>query len=845
MREPKAFRRTVAAVALLKVGLGILATLVSLALHLSGLTPRYYLIFAHVVIYGAVGVILLRSERRDERAGLLGLVFLLTATAYADRMIGPLRAIDSPFVFVLQCVFALQVDAFIAYYIWRFVQEFPRQLELSSAGRAIAIVTQVALATGALLFGINLVWFILSQSSATSAGGTALYALSRVNDRGVYWPTLFALALPALPVLFLRARTAPREERRRALLLTAGLVLGTGPSILWLLATSMSPWAAANIPLRKAGWVLYPMFLSTPLTTTYAVLVRRALNVTLVVRRAMQYALARYSTIGLAAIPIVLLAFALYNRRTESVAHIASSAPVLGLSSVALLGIGVVRGRRGALERLDRRFFREQYDARRILGELVDRCRRAGSRTELERVLRTEIDRALHPERVDLLLLTPDGRRFDSRLGTVRPLDRASPLVETIARREEPLEVRLEDSSGNELTQSERYWLADAGAALVVPLKDADHRVIGLIVLGDKKSELPYSREDKQLLAGVAAAAELAIGYYRLEPESHPTVLASTDTDIQLATECVSCGLVAPTGTRRCTRCGEATEDCLLPQTIAGKFHLEERIGEGGMGVVYRALDVHLDRSVAIKTLPQVAPDRGLRLRREARAMALVSHPHLAHIYGAETLHGRPMLVVEYLPGGTLAQRLRAGTLEVRTTLELAEALTGALAALHRASVLHRDVKPTNIAFAADGAAKLLDFGVARILGETRHTTVPTDASWNTADTFTEAGVIVGTPFYMSPEARNGEPADARFDLWSMALVMYESLVGHYALATALEPNLRDREGRVPVSDIRELAPEVPRPVADFLANALSPDVHRRPASAAAFARIVRELRAA
>lgn len=838
MREPLAFRRIVAGIALAKVGLGLVATVVTLGLQLPGLTGQYLLFSAIVAVFGSVGVLLLRAMHRDERAELLGIVFLLVATPFADRLIRPLQAVDGPAYPALRAFFALQVSAFFAFYVWRFVQEFPRQTELARVGR-VTLIPALAFWVGVFLFVANVALYLV-DARVTGAAREPLWLLSRYTSGGLYWPALYLLTLPALPLLFLRARAAPLEERRRVSLLAVGLVIGGAPAFLWSLAGALWPWVDRTLPIGVAGWVIYPALLSMPLTTAYAVLVRHALDASLVIRRALQYALARYSIMAIAALPLLLLALTVYDRRNESMSSIVTSGSVPLLVLLSAFGALVLRGRRGLLERVDRRFFREQYDARRILGELVDKCRRAGSRSEMERALREEIDRALHPERVELMLLSADGDRFATRYGTVRPLSVDSGVARRLAHGE-PFEVTLDgDSPG--LLPRDRHWASDAGAALIVPLRDAQ-RVLGLILLGEKKSELPYSREDRRLLAGVAAAAELALGYYGLEPDSHPTPAESAAAFLPAA-ECPSCGSVAPAGTLRCARCGDATTPAGMPQVIGGKFRLEERIGAGGMGVVYRATDTQLHRAVAVKTLPEVEPGRGLRMRREARAMAAVSHPHLAHIYGIETLHGRPMLIVEYLPGGTLAQRLRGGPMSVGEMLDVGEALCGALGALHGAGVLHRDVKPTNLAYTADRTLKLLDFGVARMVAESRPTPSATPVGeWSAADPATTGGIVLGTPLYMSPEARTGEPPDGRFDLWSSALVLYECLAGHAALRAAIEPHLRDRSGRTPVTDVRAVAPAVPLPVAMFLAGALSPDLEARPGSAQAFLRGLRALR--
>ncbi|MDF2775921.1 MAG: prkC 16, partial [Geminicoccaceae bacterium] len=293
-----------------------------------------------------------------------------------------------------------------------------------------------------------------------------------------------------------------------------------------------------------------------------------------------------------------------------------------------------------------------------------------------------------------------------------------------------------------------------------------------------------------------------------------------------------------------CGRCEGRTIECILPQTVAGKFRIEARIGAGGMGVVYRGVDMHLGRPVAIKTLPFLAPDEAVRLRREARAMASVSHPNLALIFGAETWHGRPMLVFEYLAGGTLSDRLADGPLTVVEAVDLGIALSAVLVAIHGAGVLHRDIKPSNIGFTADGTPKLLDFGLARLLTalSTAEMSIPRLSQTTglvepipleeLAGHMTSNSVIRGTLLYMSPEALLGETPTPRFDIWSLCVVLYEAIAGRHPLADAGGRGALALLNGFAFPDIRAVAPAAPVELADFFHAALSADGALRPPTA-------------
>ena len=290
-----------------------------------------------------------------------------------------------------------------------------------------------------------------------------------------------------------------------------------------------------------------------------------------------------------------------------------------------------------------------------------------------------------------------------------------------------------------------------------------------------------------------------------------------------------------------------------LPLFVQKKFRLERLLGKGGMGVVYLAVDMVLDRRVAIKTLPSLRPESAERMHREARAMATVLHPNLALIYGTEQWHGTPMLIVEYLDGGTLRDRIRRGPMSYVEAIDLGTVLADVLDRVHASGVLHRDVKPSNIGFTGDGRPKLLDFGLA-LLGRTqddgrsagRRSGCATEALFRPADpsaTVTVADSLVGTPLYMAPEALAGTKPQPSFDLWGLALVLYEALAGCHPYASDDVAAVLAAAERADVPDIRNYRSTCPVGLARFLRGALSRKVVHRPASAGAVRADLRRLR--
>ena len=306
---------------------------------------------------------------------------------------------------------------------------------------------------------------------------------------------------------------------------------------------------------------------------------------------------------------------------------------------------------------------------------------------------------------------------------------------------------------------------------------------------------------------------------------------------------CPACSLVWSPDTRLCS-CGTATIVAALPLFVQGKFRLERLIGAGGMGVVYLGVDMVLDRQVAIKTLPSIRSESAVRLCREARTMAAVLHPNLALIYGTEEWRGAPMLIVEYLDGGTLRECIHRGPVSFVEAIDLGIVLADVLDRVHSSGVLHRDVKPSNIGYTGDGRAKLLDFGLA-LLGHPRDSGAAaeplsgraTEAMIGSADpaaTVTLGDQLVGTPLYLAPEALAGVRPQPSFDLWALALVLYEAVAGHHPFAAADVRTVLAAAERGGVPDVRNHRPTCPVELAAFLRGALSPDVAQRPESACA-----------
>jgi Tol biopolymer transport system component len=216
--------------------------------------------------------------------------------------------------------------------------------------------------------------------------------------------------------------------------------------------------------------------------------------------------------------------------------------------------------------------------------------------------------------------------------------------------------------------------------------------------------------------------------------------------------------------------------------TQFGAYRVVDSLGAGGMGEVYRAHDPALGRDVAIKVLPESFTsdaNRVARFEQEAKTLASLNHPNIAHIYGLERSDGSTGLVMELVEGQGLDARIAQGRIPTDEALKIATQIADALEAAHERGIVHRDLKPANVKLTPDGLVKVLDFGIAKAL-DTRQTSGPRPAALTTP-AMTEAGIVLGTAAYMSPEQARGKPVDRRTDIWAFGCVLYEMLTGQPA----------------------------------------------------------------
>jgi hypothetical protein len=638
---------------------------------------------------------------------------------------------------------------------------------------------------------------------------------------------VYACFAVALLLLTERRAAETLTDRRRIRVLMVGAVVTVPAGTAVLVGYWRNP--GADIFATRTLTVLALVFLAVPASFAYAILRHRLFDVSLIVRQGLRYALARRFVDAL--IPMlgaVLLADLVIHRTQPLVAMLQSRWWWFLLVGTALL---VVRARHEDwLRGLDRRFFRERYDAQRLLRSIAEQISRASNFDAIAPSVMQQIDEALHPEFVSVLRHAPGEAMFATvATGSAAehpsgPLPASLAVIGVLSVLRKPLALSLGDTAWvqHQLPSEERALLLEHRIELLVPISSelSGDLPLALLVLGPRRSEEPYNREDLDLLVTIANAVGL--------------LLERSSSDRHSLTECESCGRCFDAGTEVCTHDHQPLTTARGSRLLNGRYRLERRLGRGGMGAVYAAVDDVLERPVAVKLIREdvVGPlDLAARFRREARAAAGFAHPHVVRVYdfGVDR-DRRPFLIMELLEGDTLRQRLASGVpLSAPDALHILRGVCSALSAAHGQGLVHRDLKPENIFLqrhASGVVPKVLDFGLAKAF----------DAPWSPARstaTSSSAGLLVGTLEYMAPEQVAGDDVNPGWDIWAVGVIAYEMLTGSHpfrrTVAFAGDDTVADLavtgQGRPPLSEA----------VAGLFRTALSPERALRPSEALEF----------
>ncbi len=686
---------------------------------------------------------------------------------------------------------------------------FPRHVVRSA-------VAWVVIWTPAMVVGLRQAWFHLNV------------VYGAVHDRlpdkwfGMRFGVAMGYLCVAAVVALVRYRRADATDRRRL----AVMALGGGPGAVGGAIVVFAFWHGTQTAVFSSPWVAFAtlLLLVVPLSFTYAILRHRLFDVTLIIRQGVRYAMARRLLLSIVPALAVMMAVDAYLHRDRVIQQqFAERAPIYGLLSVLAL-IAASRRQRW-LDALDRRFFREQYDAQRLLHSVVEDVRRSPDLMGAAPRVVDQIARALHPRFVTLLAQQADGAPYEVVAAVPlssgpSELPATSKLVALARLVGEPMDLSGAGDTwlASHLSPAETATVENAGLELVVPIDAGRGRPAALLALGARRSEEPYADEDRRLLWMIAESLAVIDGRERRDPVSEATFA-----------ECARCGACYDQDTPACPADAEPLTQVALPRVLSRRYRLERRLGRGGMGVVYAANDLSLGRTVAVKVLREDLVhdvESAGRFEREARVSAMFTHPNVVTVHDFGVVSGsRAFLVMELLEGARLRDEIDRGPMSSHRVLSIMRGVCLAVDAAHRRRLLHRDLKPENVFLArGDGGEtpKVLDFGIAKVLS----------AGSIALQLDTDFGAMVGTPLYMAPEQLRGGAPDPSWDIWALALMTCEMLTGSHPFATLALG--------VPGAEPSATAPygagdgRVPTPWQPFFSRWLSTDPSGRPADARA-----------
>ena len=483
------------------------------------------------------------------------------------------------------------------------------------------------------------------------------------------------------------------------------------------------------------------LFVALPCSFAYAIVAQRLFDIRIIIRQGLQYAFARRSI--LLFVP-ALAAGLVVDLLVHAERPLIDIIQARGWAYGTLAGLAAVayRNRDGWMASLDRRFFRERYDAHQILRQVVEDVRAAASLDTVAPVVVSRMSAAFHSTFVALLVCEPHQRDFHvlavaPDTSVVPRLTRDSKLVGLVRVLGKPIDFsRSPALFDDELPAEDAAAIRATRVDLVAPIVTAAaHQREALLVLGTKRSEEPYDRDDRQLVTSVAAS--LALLLERRPEEGGP--------DDAFA-ECPQCGACDGVNATRCAEDGTPLVRTSIPRVLGGRYTIHRRLGRGGMGTVYEARDGALERRVAVKVIRDDmvgSPDAADRFRHEALVAASFAHPNVVTVYDfGITANARGYLVMERLNGATLRETLRRdGRLTLPRTLHVMRGVCQAVDAAHRRQLIHRDLKPDNIFLTLEEIPKVLDFGIAKFVSSALDSTA-----------LTATGAVVGTVGYMAPE---------------------------------------------------------------------------------------------
>jgi GAF domain-containing protein len=615
-----------------------------------------------------------------------------------------------------------------------------------------------------------------------------LYLTGVTINAGAGW-AFFLLCLVLAMVVTARNYRDLRDagSRRRIRWVVAGLMIALIPFTATTFAYRFTGSISEHAYRRYVGGIAFLPMIAIPISIAAAVRRQQLFDIGVLVRRGLQSLLARAALRTLLALPVAFLLLSIVSNPNRTVAQILMQ----GSGWVNIVWIGAIAAALQSRQRLqtalDRRFFREAYEQEQVLTQLMDEVRQRDSLAEIARLVSLRIDSVLHPTSVHIFYRAGErSDRFESHSSSAsasgEQLSQQQVLLRTLGGGPALRDVTPE--AKDRLPPSERQWLDALGVRLIVPITGTADRLVGVLFLGERMSDEPYSATDRRLLQGIAAQIGLVYENEHLkervrrDADVRRDVLARLDErSVSLLKECPTCGRCYDSVVERGER--DASELALtlqIARTLDGKYRLDRAIGRGGFGAVFEASDLRLQRQVAAKVMMgSLFGDRDAirRFEREARAAARIDHRNITrvHDYGAVG-SGGAYLIMELVTGRTWRAALqRTGAIApLRASGWFRQLLDGVRFA-HSLGIVHRDLKPENVMIVdatAGDELKIMDFGLAKVA----------DGGTGATETVTAAGMMMGTLGYMSPEMLTGGVVDERADLFAIGVMLAETLTG-------------------------------------------------------------------
>jgi tRNA A-37 threonylcarbamoyl transferase component Bud32 len=765
-----------------------------------GWVASYLLVAASFYLVGMT-MVLARPQDRTVQWGfatsLLVATFLVwVATRPVDGIHHDLLAAMLGLSFPLDLIAALL-----------FLDRFPQPVD---AGRRWRLAIRGVIAFASVLW-VARAWLALVRALPDSGALAAI-------DRTVPVARAYAAVAPTLEsacaagmlglllaVLVRNYRLLPGPgERRRIQLVLWSHAIAVLPAVGVSMLSAMLQSGPALLRLTLAVNLL---FIASPASIGYAIVKHRVLGFKVFVRLGIQYALAQNVLRAAVALPAALIVYGVVSNPNRTVGEIFAGSARL---YIVLMGVAaaVLRFRAPLSAAIDRRFFRTAYDQEIILLRLIESIKQLDSLSEISAMVSREIDAALHVTRLVVLFRSPRDHTLSvgwssGDLGPVE-IPAIAGLVEQMARAP-ALESRSDVES--RCSAEELVWLERRQIELLAPITGIDRTLCGLLLIGEKRSEEPFTSKDRNLLQMVAsqvgavyevlALREQVGEHHRIQKD----VLGRLERQqINLVRECPACGRCYDSTAERCGADGQALVLSLpVDRTLEGKYRLERLIGRGGMGAVYEATDLRLNRRVAAKVVRTAALASGAaqrRFAREAQACGRLEHPNIVRVYDFGMAGETAFLVMEYVMGTTWRAQLdRTGPFPSAAAAAALDQVMDGMEAAHGAGILHRDLKPENLLISgpltATASVKILDFGLAKVR----------EADFLDPKSMTMTGIAMGTFGYMSPEQLSGEDVDERTDVYAIGVIALETLTGrlpiegvgfHRTIELELRTRLRD-----------------------------------------------------